>query len=248
MQHLYEIIFYQPILNLLVFLYNHASFKDFGIAIILLTIIIRLILWPLSQKSIKAQKDLQDLQPKIKDIKERFKDDKQAQAMATMQLYKDHKINPLSSCLPLLIQLPFLIAVFNVFRDGLTEKLSLLYSFVQKPEAINFIAFGFLDLSKPNIYLAVLAGAAQFWQAKMMLAKRPELKTPGAADEDMAAIMSKQMTYLMPVMTIFIGVTLPGGLTFYWFLVTVLTALQQLMIIKTSKPLKPVVVEGELVK
>ncbi len=247
MQHIFQTIFYQPILNLLVLLYNTVSFKDFGVAIILLTIVIRLILWPLSQKSIKAQKDLQDLQPKINDLKEKFKDDKQAQATATMQLYKDHHINPFSSCLPLLIQLPFLIAVFNVFRDGLNNKLELLYSFVQKPAAINFIAFNFLDLSKPNIYLAVLAGAAQFWQAKMMLAKRPEVKTPGSKDEDMAAIMSKQMLYIMPVMTIFIGASLPGGLTFYWFLVTILTALQQLLIMK-HKNKKAMVVEGEIVK
>jgi len=248
MQHIFQVIFYQPILNLLVFLYNTISFKDFGVAIILLTIIIRLILWPLSQKSIKAQKDLQNLQPKINELKEKFKGDKQAQSLATMQLYKEHKINPFSSCLPLLVQLPFLIAVFNVFRDGLTNKLGLLYSFVEKPEAINFIAFGFLDLSKPNIYLAVLAGVAQFWQAKMMIAKRPEIKSPGAKDEDMAAIMSKQMTYLMPVMTIFIGASLPGGLTFYWFLVTILTALQQLIIIKSDKDKKVSVVEGEIVK
>lgn len=248
MGQLFQAIFYQPILNLLIILYNNVSFKDFGVAIILLTVIIRLILWPLSQKSIKAQKGLQDMQPKIKEIKDKYKDDKQAQATATMQLYKDHHINPFSSCLPLLIQLPFLIAVFQVFRDGLTNKLALLYSFVQKPESINFIAFGFLDLHKPNLYLAVLAGLAQFWQAKMMLAKRPEVKTPGSEDEDMAAIMSKQMTYLMPVMTIFIGASLPGGLTFYWFLVTLITALQQLIIIKTNKPLKPAVVEGEVVK
>jgi YidC/Oxa1 family membrane protein insertase len=256
---MFQTIFYQPILNLLIWLYNTISFHDMGIAIMLLTIVIRLVLWPLSQKSIKAQKELQELQPKINDIKAQYKDDKQGQAAAIMKMYKDHKINPFSSCLPLLIQLPFLIAVFRVFADGAGSKLELLYPFVAKPEIINSLAFGFLDLNKPNVYLAVLAGLAQFWQTKMMMTKRPPVKTEGSKDEDMAAIMNKQMLYFMPVLTIFIGWSLPGGLTFYWFFVTVLTALQQMYVFKKhnlggnisqniEKTGEDKVVEGEIVK
>lgn len=250
MGNLFTVIFYQPILNLLVFLYNTISFRDLGIAIILLTVIIKLILWPLSQKSIKSQKAMQDLQPKINEIKQKFKGDKQQMSLATMQLYKKNKINPFSSCLPVLIQLPFLWAVFMVFRDGLNSKLNLVYSFVYKPEMINTMAFSFLDLAKPNIYLAILAGLAQFWQAKMMLAKRPAVKTEGSKDEDMTAVMNKQMVYLMPVLTVFIGISLPGGLTFYWLIVTLLTVLQQLIMFRKKKddisgPKR--VVDGELI-
>ena len=251
MANIFQTIFYQPILNLLVFLYNTISFQDLGLAIIFLTLIIKAILWPLSQKSIKAQKYLQDLQPKIKELQTKYKDDKQQQSIAMMQLYKEHKINPFSSCLPLLVQLPFLFAVFKVFRDGLGNKLDLVYPFLYKPETINTLAFGFLDLSKPNIYLAILAGLAQFWQAKMMMSKRPTVKTPGAKDEDMAAIMNKQMLYFMPALTIFIGWTLPGGLTMYWFIVTLLTAVQQLYVFKKHSlqaPAEKKVVEGEIVK
>jgi len=255
MGNLFQTIFYQPILNLLIFLYNTVSFRDMGVAIILLTIVIRVVLWPLSQKSIKAQKELQDLQPKINAMKEQFKDDKQAQALKTMELYKEHKINPFSSCLPLLIQLPFLIAVFQVFRDGITKKLFLVYPFIQKPESVNTIAFGFLDLSQKNVYLAVLAGLAQFWQARMMLSRRPEIKSPGAKDEDMAAMMNKQMMYFMPVITIFIGLSLPGGLTLYWFVLTILTALQQLYVLKKHNKnnsditgAAPKIIEGEAQK
>lgn len=253
MSHIFQSVFYQPILNLLVFLYNTISFHDLGIAIIFLTIAIKGMLWPLSQKSIKAQKSLQDLQPKINTVKEQYKDDKQKQGQAMMQLYKDHKINPFSSCLPLLIQLPFLIAVFQVFRDGLNNKLSLVYPFIEKPEMINTMAFGFLDLSKPNIYLAVLAGLAQFWQAKMMMTKKAAIKVEGSKDEDMAAIMNKQMLYMMPALTIFIGWTLPGGLTMYWFVVTVLTAVQQLIVFKKhNKEQEQLegkkIVDGEIIK
>lgn len=253
MSQIFQSVFYQPILNLLVFLYNTISFHDLGLAIIFLTIVIKAVLWPLSQKSIKAQKSLQDLQPKINALKVEYKDDKQKQGEAMIKLYKDHKINPFSSCLPLLIQLPFLIAVFQVFRDGLNNKLSLVYPFIENPGTINAMAFGFLDLSKPNIYLAVLAGLAQFWQAKMMISKRVDVSTTGSKDEDMAAIMNKQMLYFMPALTVFIGWTLPGGLTMYWFIVTLLTAIQQLLVFKKhdkeqSQIESNKVVDGEVIK
>ncbi len=252
MVHLFTIIFYQPILNLLIFLYNTVSFHDLGIAIILLTILIKLILWPLGRQSIKSQKALQDLQPKIEELKKKYADNKAELSRATMDMYKENKVNPFSSCLPLLIQLPFLFAVYQVFRDGLGNKLDLVYSFIYKPEVINSVSFGFLDLNKPNIYLAVLAGLAQFWQAKMMITKAPAVKTPGSKDESMAAIMNKQMLYFMPAITIFIGASLPGGLTLYWFVITVLTALQQLLVFKRkNKPGAPdikQIIEGEIIK
>jgi YidC/Oxa1 family membrane protein insertase len=230
MTHLLTIIFYQPLLNLLIWLYDVIPGHDIGIAIILLTVIIRLILLPLSKKSIESQKALQDMQPKIEELKKQFPN-KEDQGKAMIKLYQDHKINPLSSCLPILIQLPFLFAVYQVFRTGLTQgSLALVYPFIHRPEMINVISLGFLDLSKPNWVLAVLAGAAQFWQAKMMITKKPPINTKGAQDENMAAMMNKQMLYFMPLFTVFIGISLPSGLTLYWFIGTVLTALQQVFI------------------
>lgn len=248
MSQLFTTIFYQPILNLLVFLYNTISFQDLGVAIILLTVIIKAILWPLNKKSIKSQKDLQELQPKLNELKKQYGDDKMGLSQATMNLYKESKINPLSSCLPLLIQLPFLFAVYRVFRDGLNNKLDLVYSFINKPEVINGVFLGFLDLNKPSIYLAVLAGLAQFWQAKMMSTKKPEVKTDSSKDESMTSIMNKQMLYFMPAITIFIGISLPGGLTLYWFIITLLTALQQALIFKKKTSTLKETIEGEIVK
>lgn len=234
---MFDLLFYQPVLNLLVSLYNNIPGHDFGVAIILLTIIIKIALYPLSQHTIKSQKSLQDLQPKIEEVKQLHKGDKEALAKATMALYRDHKINPFSSCLPLLIQLPFLFAVFRVFQNF--EKnldTSLLYSFVAAPEMANGLRFmQFIDLAKPNIVLALLAGLAQFWQTKMLLAKKPEIKAPAAQDENMAAIMNKQMTYMMPILTVVIGVSLPGGLTLYWFIFSLLSALQQLYVFRKKE-------------
>jgi YidC/Oxa1 family membrane protein insertase len=250
MYHLFQIIFYQPILNLLVFLYNSVSMQDLGVAIILLTTIIKLILWPLSHKSIQSQKALQELQPKIDELKAKYKDNQAEMGKALMDLYKQYKINPFSSCLPLLLQLPFFIAVYQVFRDGLSKHLELIYHFISKPEVINNVFLGFLDLSKPSIYLAVLAGAAQFWQAKMMMAKKAKtaVAVANTKNDSMASIMNKQMLYFMPALTIFIGITLPGGLTLYWLVLTLLTVLQQFLISRSQKDSSQAPIDGVLVK
>lgn len=247
---MFQTFFYQPILNLLIFLYNIVPGHDLGVAIIILTIIIKLILLPLSKQSIKSQKSLQDLQPKIDDIKKKYADKKEEMGRAMMALYKENKVNPFSSCLPLLIQFPFLIAVFRVFRNGFSNgSLDLVYPFINRPEFVNSLSFGFLELSKPNIFLAILAGMAQFWQAKMMMTKKPPIKTKGSSDENVMAIMNKQMLYFMPALTVFIGLTLPGGLSLYWFITTVLTALQQIYIFKQKKDDKQnnKVIESEIV-
>lgn len=233
MSQIFVTFFYQPILNLLVFLYN--TFGDLGVAIIFLTIIVKLILLPLSKKSIKSQKALQNLQPKINELKAKYKDDKQGMSVALMALYKENKVNPFSSCLPLLIQLPFFFAIFRVFRDGFAQDhLELLYPFISNPEIINSFTFGLFDLSKVNPVLAVLAGLAQFWQGKMMHTKKPKIKSEGSKDENMLAIMNKQMLYIMPVVTVFIGLSFPAGLTLYWFLTTLFTAIQQKIMFRSE--------------
>ncbi|HBA36285.1 TPA: hypothetical protein DCZ15_00205 [Candidatus Falkowbacteria bacterium] len=251
MNNLFTSIFYQPILNLLVFLYNTVSFHDLGVSIVLLTAIIKLVFWPLGKSSIKSQKALQDLQPKLEELKKTYAGDKAGLSRATMDLYKENKVNPFSSCLPLLIQLPFLWAVYRVFRDGVNNKLDLVYSFITRPETMNVISFGLWDLSQRSIALAILAGLAQFWQAKMLMSKKPVVTTPGSKDESMAAIMNKQMLYFMPAITVFIGLSLPAGLTLYWFFFTLFTALQQVLTFReknTPENRSKNTIEGELIK
>ncbi|PJE75730.1 hypothetical protein COV04_03115 [Candidatus Uhrbacteria bacterium CG10_big_fil_rev_8_21_14_0_10_48_11] len=237
---LYNTFFYQPIFNLLVFLYNVLPGSDLGIAIVLLTIAIRLVLYPLSLKSIRAQKGLQELQPKLDAIKKQYVGKREKQAEETMKLYREEKINPLSSCLPLLLQLPFLLALFHALRN-VTDPTSLdtLYSFVARPEAINAVGFfGLLNLNAPSAVIAILAGAAQFWQGHMLTRHRPKVKDKGAKDEDFSAILNQQMTYVMPIATIAIAWRFPSGVGIYWFLSTFLLALQQWYLFhKKKKPL-----------
>ncbi len=217
-------IFYQPIFNLLVWLYDVLAWQDLGIAIILITLIIRIVLWPLNKRAIKSQKALQTLQPEIEALKEKHKDEKEKLAAATMALYKEKKINPFGSCLPILVQLPILFAIYRVFfdelRNGPEFDGNILYSFVANPGTLNPIAFGFFDLSERSILLAILAGLGQFWQSKMMMAKAHNSNSAANA-------LSQQMVYFMPVITIIIGASLPAGLTLYWLLTTVFTILQQ---------------------
>jgi len=231
---LYNTILYNPIYNLLVFLYDVVPGNDIGVAIILLTIIIKAALLPLSWQAIKAQKSLQDIQPKIDAVRKEFKDQKEKLAQEMMKLYGKNKVNPFSSCLPLLLQFPFLIAVYQVFRTGLTNnQFDLLYPFVSNPGTIDSISFGVIDLAVPSIILAVLAGAGQYVQTKMLSTqKAPKTVTKGAKDENLMAEMNKSMTYFMPFVTILIGTQLPAGLTLYWIMTTVLTIVQQKVILK----------------
>lgn len=224
-------VFYQPIFNLLVFLYDSIAFRDIGLAIILITLIIRLILYPLSKKAIKSQRDLQSIQGEIESIKEKYKDDKEKMGPELMALYKEKKINPFGSCLPLIVQLPFLIAMYQVFfnelKDGATFDAGSLYPFVSNPEFLNPIAFGFIDFSEKSLILAVLAGAAQFWQSKMMMNKTKS-NNPTTA-------ITNQMMYFMPIITVVIGASFPAGLTFYWLLTTLFSVAQQYIVLGFKK-------------
>lgn len=249
---LFNSILYQPIFNLLIGLYNVMPGHDLGMVILVITIIVRLISYPLTSSSIKAQKALQDLQPKLEEIKKQFPGDQTKQSQATMELYKNNKVNPLASCLPMLIQLPIFIALFLVLRDSLSSNTlsQNIYPFLHNPGQINFISLNFLNLSQPSTILAVLAGLAQFVQAKMMSTKSaPPKAGAGAKDENVLSTMNKQMLYMMPILTVIIGFRFPAGLTLYWFLNTALMVVQQMIIFKKNpQAVAPAVVEGEVVK
>ncbi len=225
-------ILYRPIFNLLVWTYNIIPGHDLGVAIILVTVFLRVILYPPSHKALKAQKALQDLQPKIKEIQAKYKE-KEAKAKAMMQFYKEHHVNPLSGCLPLLIQLPILFALYRVFLTGLNGKsLEALYPFIQTPEILNPLFLGVLNLTEPSRMLAVLAGVSQFLQGKSMFVQHAQT---GASSSDFSNMMSKQMIYMMPLFMVFIAWKLPAGLALYWVVTTLFSLGQQMIINKSWK-------------
>lgn len=230
LKNLYFSIFFQPIFNLLIGIYLLLG-NNLILAILLLTIVIKLILWPINQQAIRSQRAMQEIQPKIEALKEKYKDDKTKLGQAMMELYKIEKVNPFSSCLTLVIQLPFLIAVYQVFRQGLKgDSLKLLYNFMPHLNTLQTSIWGW-DLTKRSIVLAVLAGLAQFWQTKMLLNTPKNSLNQGSTNQTMA-MMNKQMVYFMPIITIWIGSSVPSGLTWYWLCFTLLSVVQQIFVLK----------------
>jgi YidC/Oxa1 family membrane protein insertase len=224
MSSLFNEILFRPLFNLAIVFYNLIPGQDFGLAIIAVTASIRLVFLPLTIQSIRAQKALQSLNPKINEIKEKYKDDKQAQSAAIMRLYQENKINPLSGCLPLLIQIPVLIALYRVFLSvSQSNDLTLIYSFVENPGMISKSFLGLIDITRNSGYFAILAGVFQFIQAKIST-------PPSASGNNEMAALNTQMIYIFPLMIIFISWKLPIGLTIYWVSTTIFSIMEQMYV------------------
>lgn len=234
MGNLMENLIYIPLYNLLIFLFT--IFHDMGLAVILLTILVRLILIKQSVKAEKSRLQLQKLQPEIEKIKEKYKDNKEQQTKEMLALYQAKGINPFSSCLPTLFQLPFLIGLFIVFKDGLKNGYHL-YDFVKgflSDTAISSTAFGFLDLTAtPNngflLILPIMAAGAQFIQSKMMITKS------NAKGGDPASSSMNTIMLLFPVVTLIFTMSLPSALSLYWIATTLFAITQQYIIDKKLK-------------
>ena len=231
----FNTILYQPLFNVLILFYEYLPGKDFGVAIIALTFLVKILLYPLGFKATILQKSLNELQPKIKEIQEKYKGNRQKQAMETIALYRAENVNPFTGFFVSLIQIPILIALFWVSWGGFSpEKLANLYNFVPNPGLINPFFLGVLNLSQPSGFLAILAGISQFLQTKMITPKiakdsagKPRLKTP-----DFSQMMQKQMLYLFPIFTIFILLKLPSAVGLYWLATSVFSIVQQYFILK----------------
>lgn len=232
---IFNAVLYQPLYNALIFVYN--IIPDLGIGIIIITVIIRIALLPISKKAIESQKKMQEIQPELKAIQEKYKNEPQKKGEELMKFYKEKKINPAAGCFPLIIQIAILIALYRVFLNAsihFDNQSKLLYSFIQGPNSINSISFGFIDITQRNIPLAVISALLQFWQTKMMMAKQQKKKvTNGTKEEepDFATIMQQQMLYIAPIMTFVIGLSFPAALPIYWIVTTLFMIGQQYYIL-----------------
>lgn len=248
---LFNTVIYNPLFNALIWVYDVLPWKSMGLAIIIFTLLIRLALYPLSKKSIESQTALQKMQPKMNEVREKYKDDKQKQTEEMMKLYTEHKVSPLSSCLPLLLQLPILWALNYIFRNAFNGTgFDVLYPFVHQPEFIQGTFLGFIHLADPkNIPLAVLAGAAQFVQSWMLLKKTKKPKSevseqnakPKTQEQQLAdttQAMSRNMTYVLPLITVWFGYSLPAGLSLYWVVTTLFAIFQQWLLMRKQEKLK----------
>jgi len=230
----YTDFFWQPLFNALVFLYNVLPAHDLGLAIVVLTIVIRLLLAPLFWKAQQSQKNMAAMQPELKKIQTELKHDREAQGKAMVELYAKHNMSPLSpvsGCLVMLIQLPILFALFGVFRAILDpSQLSYLYSFVAKPALLSPISFGFLDLANRSIFLGVLAAISQYFQIKMTMPGAPVGDEP-----EFARAMRVQAPFLFPAVIFIAALSSPAALGLYWTVLNVFGILQELIVKKLWK-------------
>jgi len=254
---MWNTIFYQPLVNALIFFYQFLG-QNLGLAIIGLTLFIRGALTPLTLPSLKSAQKLKSLQPELAKLKSKYSKDKQQFAQKQLEFYKKHGVNPASGCLPQIVQIVILIALFQAFNQvlkpegNIVETLNnLLYQGLKLSKEFTLnTKFLYLDLTQPDLFVIkdikflkytinrlpglflIAAAVAQFLSSKLMMpaakATKEQTKKTKEETDDMAAAMQSQMLYMMPLMTIFIGFKFPSGLVLYWLTFSVFMLIQQL--------------------
>lgn len=239
---IFNTILYQPMLNILIWLYGLIG--NFGLAIIILTLLIKLFLRPLNKKAIASQKAMSEIQPKMQEIQNKYKNDREKQALELVSLYKRENFNPFAGFLLLFLQIPIILALFYVVKNGInvSEIGQSLYFFVKLPSAIypyliNFNGYEILDLSKPNVYLAILTAGAQYLQIKTAAPQSIAKPKDGENNNmnEIGNIMQKQMGFFVPIMTFVVLFNLPSALGLYWIVSTVVSIFEQRQLLNKKK-------------
>ena len=226
MSWLYHTFFHDPLLNGLVFLYQTVALEDLGLAIILLTILIRIILFPVFQKSVRYQMAMQEIQPKLKKIQETHKKNLEQQSAAMMALYKEHRLNPFSGFLLLLVQLPILIALYRIFLNiSKPGALAGLYGFISVPAELHTSLLGLINLEESNMVIVVLAAIAQYLQGRFSIIRRAPNEEAGAAEK-----MTRRMNLIIPLLTLLIFSGLPAAVSLYWLTSSLFSIGQQVLV------------------
>ena len=234
MHSLWNTIAYQPIFNGLLFIIDKVTFGDVGFAIIILTIFIKLVLSPLTKKSIKSQILMKKMEPEIKLIKKQFPN-KEEQAKKTFELYKKYGTDPFSGCLVLLIQIPFIIALYSVFYRGLSFDPKLVYSFVHIPLNLHTNFLCIFEMHSKSIVLALLAGGAQFLQGYLASPIKPKIEIVTEKDlaesktfqDELSNSMQTNIKYFLPVIVAFFSYSATAAVALYWFVSTMFTVVQE---------------------
>jgi YidC/Oxa1 family membrane protein insertase len=234
MSALWNSIFYQPIYNALIFIINNITFGDVGFAIILLTIFVKLVLSPLTKKSIKSQILMKRMEPEIKQIKKDFPN-KEEQAKQTFALYKKYGTNPFSGCLVIILQLPFIFALYYVFYKGLSIDSTLIYSYIQTPVNLHTNFLGLIEMGQKSIVLAFFAGLTQFIQgylatpikSKVEIVTEADINTPKTFQEQLSDSMQMNVRYILPIFIAFIAWQISAAVALYWITSNTFTIAQE---------------------
>jgi YidC/Oxa1 family membrane protein insertase len=228
---IFHAIVYDPIYNGLVFFVGVLPTHDVGIAVVIVTIIVRFILFPLSRTAIKTQIKMKEIAPEVEAIKKKYKTSEE-QGRATLALYRERDVHPFAGFFLMLIQLPILLGLYWVFAQGGLPAIheAILYPFVHAPFAVNMEFLGLIDMSKPDIFLGVLAGIAQFFYTRLSMGPRGELSaTEASLSSDMAKSFDLQARYLLPTMVTVFGVFIASAAPLYWLTGNLFMICQELL-------------------
>jgi YidC/Oxa1 family membrane protein insertase len=231
---LYNTLIYQPLYNGLIFLMTALPWADAGVIVILSTIILRLILYPLAKSSVSTQIKMKKYEPELNAIREKYNNDKQEQARQTMQFYKDKDLHPFSSFFFILIQLPIIIAFYRIFLTAGLPSINkdLLYSFVSVPSHVNMTFLGIFNISHKSALLAIIVGISTYLQIKLSMPATKARSEKDTFKDDFARSMSMQMTYVFPIVSALISYSLSGTIALYWLTSNVFTIAQEIFLRK----------------
>ncbi|MEI6352999.1 MAG: YidC/Oxa1 family membrane protein insertase [Candidatus Nomurabacteria bacterium] len=233
---MFNTFFLKPVYNIVIAFLNIIPSHDIGIAIILTTILVKLILLPLNLSSQRSSYLMREAQVEIDEIKRKHSGDNKKIAEQTMLLYKEKKIKPFSSILTLVIQIPVFFALYFVFRNGIKFDNNLIYSFVHFPSNLQSLAFGFLDMTKHYWWLGILTGITMFIFSKRQAdtLKKMSNQNKEKKEDDFKSMFAKnlqmQMTYFLPVLSGISAAVLPGVIGIYWTINNILNILQDMYI------------------
>ncbi|MFA6519340.1 MAG: YidC/Oxa1 family membrane protein insertase [Candidatus Paceibacterota bacterium] len=225
----FNAVFYNPIYNALVALVALVPGGDVGVAVIIVTIIIRLILLPFSLSAARTQRAMKVLEPKIKGLKEKHKGDKEKEALETLALYRDAKVNPFASILTVFIQIPVLLALYWVFYNEpfSTINAARLYTLTPTPNTISLEFLGFISVAGKSMVLAILAGITQFYQAHLALSGTMKPSGEKSMQNDFQRVMGLQLKYVFPFLIGTISYTTSGAIALYFITTNLAGSLQE---------------------
>lgn len=222
-------IIFKPLYNFLVHIIGILPGGSVGLAVIIITILVKIVLLPFNIKTVVSQIQLKKIQPELDAIKKETTD-KTEQARKTMELYKKYGVSPFSGCLPLLIQIPVIISLYYVFFQGLTFDPELLYAGVTIPENVNTSFLG-ADLAGSSLVLAILAGVSQYFQISVVNKRNTQPEGTGIQAQ-IGKSLQFQMKYILPVFIVFIAYRLSGAIALYWIVNNIVTIIMEIIIVK----------------
>jgi len=231
----FNAVFYNPIYNALVALVSFIPGGDVGVAVILVTVAIRLILLPFSLSAARTQRAMKTLEPKIKELKEKHKGDKEKEALETLSLYKEARVNPFASILTVLIQIPVLLALYFVFYYEPFPAINAarLYSLTPTPDFVSLEFLSIISVAGKSMFLALLAGITQFIQAHMALSGTMKPSDTKSMQNDFQRVMGMQLKYVFPFIIGAISYSTSGAIALYFITTNIAGALQEIHVRRT---------------